>query len=325
MYRLSPIISTETMVFDLPTTMYKLPVIQNSNNGESSNQSQELSNDDLNELKQLEKKQEAILSQLEALKIDVAKLSKTAGNQTKADIIQKKLEQLSVTIARIETLFAPSASKLKIVSKPKLKVSGVTDVVIRASPNHAPHTLPIICKKLQEVFKVFTSAHIHSSLPKGIPNKLKDFLPASNCASRSKADLCVTLIWTNGNETEMATSPTSSLLVKGEINLLRYFARRFNLFNANEMTEIHLAQAESLLDSTYCEAMWGAGNLNKMVSSTLEPVLKNSKFLATGNKISLVDVYVYALFTGESNAKKYSPIFTDWLKRCEQAINGSQG
>ena len=38
----------------------------------------------MNELKQLEKKQEAILSQLEALKIDVAKLSKTAGNQTKA-------------------------------------------------------------------------------------------------------------------------------------------------------------------------------------------------------------------------------------------------
>jgi len=288
MYRLSPIISPETMVFDMPTTMYKLPMIQNSNNGDSSNQSLELSNDDLNELKQLEKKQESILSQLEALKIDVAKLSKTAGNQTKA-------------------------------------VSGVTDVVIRASPNHAPHTLPVICKKLQEVYKVFTSAHIHSSLPKGIPNKLKDFLPASNCASRSKADLCVTLIWTNGNETEMATSPTSSLLVKGEINLLRYFARRFNLFNANEMTEIHLAQAESLLESTYCEAMWGAGNLNKMVSSTLEPVLKNSKFLATGDKISLVDVYVYALFAGESNAKKYSPIFTDWLKRCEQSINGSQG
>ena len=72
-------------------------------------------------------------------------------------------------------------------------------------------------------------------------------------------------------------------------------------------------------------AMWGAGNLNKMVSSTLEPVLKNSKFLATGDKISPVDVYVYALLTGESNAKKYSPIFTDWLKRCEQSINGSQG
>merc|ERR1712166_430219 len=209
MYRLPPMISSETMVFDLPTTMYKLPMIQTSNNVESSNQSQELSTDDLNELKQLEKKQEAILSQLEALKIDVAKLSKAAGNQTKA------------------------------VS------GGVTDVVIRASPNHAPHTLPIICKKLQEVSKVFTSAHIHSSLPKGIPNKLKDFLPASNCASRSKADLCVTLIWTNGKETELAASPTSSLLVKGEINLLRYFARRFNLFNTNELTEIHLAQAES--------------------------------------------------------------------------------
>ena len=43
MYRLSPIISPETMVFDMPTTMYKLPMIQNSNNVESSNQSQELS------------------------------------------------------------------------------------------------------------------------------------------------------------------------------------------------------------------------------------------------------------------------------------------
>ena len=44
MYRLSPIISPETMVFDMPTTMYKLPMIQNSNNGDSSNQSLELSN-----------------------------------------------------------------------------------------------------------------------------------------------------------------------------------------------------------------------------------------------------------------------------------------
>ena len=71
--------------------------------------------------------------------------------------------------------------------------------------------------------------------------------------------------------------------------------------------------------------MWGAGNLNKMVSSTLEAVLKNSKFLATVDKISLADVYVYALVTGESNAKKYTPIVTEWLKRCEQAIKGSQG
>ena len=47
---------------------------------------------------------------------------------TPKDIIQKKLEQLSVTIARIETLFAPSASKLKIVSKPKLKVHSINSI-----------------------------------------------------------------------------------------------------------------------------------------------------------------------------------------------------
>ena len=62
----------------------------------------------------------------------------------------------------------------------------------------------------------------------------------------------------------MATSPTSSILVKGEINLLRYFARRFNLFNANEMTEIHPAQAESLLESTYCEGKTFSQFFNEM-------------------------------------------------------------
>ena len=89
-----------------------------------------------------------------------------------------------------------------------------------------------------------------------------------------------TVIFFVGNETEMATSPTSSLLVKGEINLLRYFARRFNLFNANEMTEIHLAQAESLLDSTYCEGktFFSIFQWNKVLDEALHKIAKNENF-----------------------------------------------
>ena len=46
--------------------------------------------------------------------------------------------------------------------------------------------------------KIFTSSHVHSSFLNKIPNELVDFLPNSNCSSRSEADLCVTLIWKDG-------------------------------------------------------------------------------------------------------------------------------
>lgn len=282
MYRLPPIIP-QNMVMDLPTTMYKLPMIQSSN--VEPLPTQELSAEDLKELKELEKRQEAILSKLEELKVDVEKLKGGAGTSTQA-------------------------------------VSGVKDVVIRANPCHPPETLPIICNTLQQCkYKVFTGFHVHSSLPKGIPNRLKDFLPVSNCSSRSKADLCVTLIWNSGKETELATSPTSSLLVKGEINFLKYFSRRFNLFNLSEMTEIQTAQAESLLESVYCDVMWGAGNLDKMITGTLEPILKKSQFLTCGNKLGIADVYAYALISSEKSGK-HSKFVKEWQKRCEQAFKG---
>merc|ERR1711962_1330819 len=233
MYRLPPIIP-QNMVMDLPTTMYKLPMIQSSN--VEPLPTQELSAEDLKELKELEKRQEAILSKLEELKVDVEKLKGGADISTQA-------------------------------------VSG-----------------------------------------------LKDFLPVSNCSSRSKADMCVTLIWNSGKETELATSPTSSLLVKGEINFLKYFSRRFNLFNLSEMTEIQTAQAESLLESLYCDVMWGAGNLDKMVTGTLELILKKSQFLTCG-KLSIADVYAYALISSEKSGK-HSKFLKEWQKRCEQAFKG---
>lgn len=65
---------------------------------------------------------------------------------TPKDIIQKKLEQLSVTIARIETLFAPSASKLKIVSKTKLKVHS----------NYSIFFSTILGKNLQNDIQILT-------------------------------------------------------------------------------------------------------------------------------------------------------------------------
>merc|ERR1719219_273464 len=89
------------------------------------------------------------------------------------------------------------------------------------------------------------------------------------------------------------------------------------------MTDIHFAQVDSLLESVYCETMWGSGSLVKIIASTLEPILKKSQFLAGGNKISMVDVYVFSLIAKEKGGK-HSQVLTEWLKRCDQAITAFQ-
>merc|ERR1712141_223275 len=68
MYRLPPLIPAN-MEFDLPTRMYKLPVINNFGPQEA-----EISKDDLQALNDLEKRQENILNQLENFKLEVDKL-----------------------------------------------------------------------------------------------------------------------------------------------------------------------------------------------------------------------------------------------------------
>ena len=65
--------------------------------------------------------------------------------------------------------------------------------------------------------------------------------------------------------------------------------------------------------------MWGAGNLDKMVSSILEPILKTSQFLTCGSKLSIADVYAFALISNEKSGK-HSKFVKEWLKRCEPAI-----
>ena len=78
-------------------------------------------------------------------------------------------------------------------------LQGTKDIVIRATPQHAPNVLPLLCNQLMAIgLKVFTSSHVHSSFLNKIPNELEDFLPNSNCNSRGEADLCVTLIWKDG-------------------------------------------------------------------------------------------------------------------------------
>ena len=154
--------------------------------------------------------------------------------------------------------------------------------MVWASSQYPPRTLPLICTKLQKCYKVFTSLHVHSTMTARLPCQLQDYLPSPNCDARSKADVCVTLIWKNvGRDAELLISPTKTSVIKGESNLLRYFSRRFALFNytSSSVSEIVQANNDDLLDAIHLEYAWGRGNASKLATSVLEPVLKNSNFL----------------------------------------------
>ena len=112
------------------------------------------------------------------------------------EIIEDKLEQLFKTIRKIEQLFAKYIAPNTFLQM-RTAAKTAKDIVIRANPKYPPHVLPLLCSQLQQSLKVFTSAHLHSTV-KCLPNSLEDYLPLTNCDSRSKADLCITLIWING-------------------------------------------------------------------------------------------------------------------------------
>ena len=111
------------------------------------------------------------------------------------DVISQKLKKLFVTIYKIERLFMKKPMNFQIGRGGS---TSAKDLVIRASPQNPPHILPILCAQLQQSMNVFTATHLHSSVTKNLPNTLEDYLPNPNCESRTKADICMTLIWKDG-------------------------------------------------------------------------------------------------------------------------------
>jgi len=232
------------------------------------------------------------------------------------EIIEDKLEQLFKTIRKIEQLFAKYIAPNTFLQM-RTAAKTAKDIVIRANPKYPPHVLPLLCSQLQQSLKVFTSAHLHSTV-KCLPNSLEDYLPLTNCDSRSKADLCITLIWINvGKDVELVTAPTSSSIIKGESNVLRYMARRFGLFQSLEQSEIMAASLDELMDSLYFEKLWGSFSIAKLVNTTLEPMLKASPFLG-GNHMSIADLYAFSLATNEKG--KWPQAIKEWMERCQRDL-----
>lgn len=75
------------------------------------------------------------------------------------------------------------------------------DLVIRASPNRPPHSLPLIQRQLQQLgVVVYSTTHVHSTAASNgkLTDSLRNFLCSDPKLERSKARICITLIWVEG-------------------------------------------------------------------------------------------------------------------------------
>lgn len=98
-------------------------------------------------------------------------------------------------------------------------------------------------------------------------------------------------------------------------------ARRFGLFQSLEQSEIVAASLDELMDSLYFEKYWGSFSIVKLVTTTLEPMLKASPFLGGNQTMSIADLYAFSLATNEKG--KWPQAIKDWMKRCEQELSSA--
>jgi len=125
------------------------------------------------------------------------------------------------------------------------------DLVIWCSVSRPAHSLPKLVDLLQGAgLSVFTSCHIHSSIPSPKQkSSLLSFLPTTQ-AVRATAQVRLTLIWTElGRDCELVVSPITQSVIRGEVNVLRYLARLFPSVLPYESADVSLQ--DQLLDSVH--------------------------------------------------------------------------
>lgn len=212
----------------------------------------------------------------------------------KLEFLSKKLKSLGLQGGRTSAGQASSSQS-----------SSTTDLIIRAHPNRPPHSLNLLFGLLSKQLRVATSTFTHSSVNK--PGCVR--LPETEL-SRVSADLRLTLIYTDVNETTLVIGSTE---IKGEGNLCRYLVRLLDeradtkLYESRSRDEVY--QIDAVVDRL-CDTS------KHNVTTTVAGLLSNQQFLAP-NKPSLADILALSLC---EQMKITSPAINTWKSRLQSHL-----
>lgn len=274
------------------------------------------------------------------LSVGMYKLPKIQGAvvaDTKQDVLKSLEIRQEAILKGIERL------KLRITSmkysnrlEKDHKGQSFLDVVIHANYRTPPHSLPLACRWLQDrgCLKVFTSSHVHSTVKQSLPQNIREFLPPSNCQSRTEANIRITLIWKeDGNrDPECFVTMLPNHAIKGEINLLRFLNRYFGLLSVPpEDGEISLAITDEMMDRIYSCIVWGPGpakidngKCSQSFLKEIEKIISKQMFLHSANikEPGLIDMYACASLKGAFWTNNQTRTIQDYVKTCQNYFEG---
>jgi len=168
---------------------------------------------------------------------------------------------------------------------------------------------------------VFTSVHCHSGVT-SLPGHLYTFLPSSN-VERGQASIKITLIWKEvGSECELMVSPMAQSVIKGEVNLIRYFARCFPgvLAYENERTA---NAVDNLLDSV-TSLLWATPKDRQPILRPMAVNLAKSSFL-NGDKFGIADLALFSAIKQLGLERDLQPELRKWFVQVTNKLMGGKG
>lgn len=253
-----------------------------------------------NDVMTLQLRQERILRQLEELKLQLQSIRK--NNQNPSSNVSSSAA--SSTVSSTKTTIGKS-----------LKPDKLQDIVIAASPQHPPFSLPVLLNMLREHVKVGTNVHVHSSVTADTTKlPVLKFFERSN-GSRSEVQMMITLIWKNvdGIDPVMIIDPTVHSAIKGEVNIARYFFRLLGRYGeAPESTLV-----DHLLDTIHASILYGNNKEMQSVVRQLNAKLGKNKWLASQDAPTVADAVAWSFFQRSDLAAGSSANVAKWLANCD--------
>jgi len=217
---------------ELPDVMYKLPQLQ----GEVLMKTDEEvapceEPEDLSqlspELLALRERQLDLLARLDKALKPKRKVPKRGNNH----------EQLVRTVVQ-------STAKAK-----PIPIDNQLDIVIQADPEDPPYSLRTIRMCLDKKFKVLWKVHYHSSLPSDVDQEDVLLWSDESATDRHLYDIIITLIWKKTPAPIIHLSPSMTIPVHGEANIVRFFGRLLGLYDSDPNNVITSATANAFMSA----------------------------------------------------------------------------
>lgn len=293
MYKLRPIVSHDETLPVPSHNMYRIKPIQEAS-GQAQGQSSSATGSK-GDMASLEGRQEEILIKLAKLKTDIEDLR----------LILRQPSQVSAAP------ITPAGT-----CQPHPELAECQDIVVYASPEHAPYSLLGLTRLWGASCPVELSNHTHSSV-KEAPAFAGSFCNSVNGIPQIR----ITLIWKDvGAETELVINPVKHLSIRGETNILRFLSRvgPSNLSYENSSDLIQTTQLDEVLDNCQRLARSHTVKEKQAIVRSFNSSLGKTEWMCGQPKVSIVDLAVWSVVKQLGSSATLIQTMSKWMERCDR-------